>query len=186
MASTNFLELLIPVIIVLFIVFRLFMRVWNNSKGVKYSIRSLFMLPVIYLILSAYFILGLGLIQSILVVAAILVGIFVGIKLGEKSEIFEKDGKILYKRSTEVLAIWMVGFVVRIGAEFLTNPLFTGSAGNYTNSSALLSSPAYKAYENGPVILGADILLAFSAGLLLGEAFVLYQNHTKNFKNKKA
>ena len=97
-----------------------------------------------------------------------------GAILGRRSELFEKDGKVLYKRSVEVMAIWLVGFVIRIGADFLFNPILRlGSA-----------SVAVSAYQSSPILFGADLLLAFSAGLLLGEALVLYMNHRAKYPGR--
>jgi hypothetical protein len=73
-----------------------------------------------------------------------------------------------------------VGFTIRIAVNFLFNPEITSAFG----SGAILSPSQLATYQIGPILLGADILLAFSAGLLLGEAIVLYTNHRVKYAKK--
>lgn len=154
----------------------------RNKNGVKYSVRSIFITPVIYLVLSAYFLIGLQPYQDAIVICVIVVGILVGMLLGKRSELFEKDGKVLYKRSVEVMAIWIVGFVLRIVADFFFNPALTSYFSPNSLSGASASAAAV-AYQSSLILLGVDLLLAFSAGLLLGEALILYMNHRKRYSS---
>jgi hypothetical protein len=170
----------IPVVLVLLIVFVLSRRIIRNNKGIGYSVRSIFITPIIYVVLSAYFLIGLGIYQDLGVAVAVVIGVLVGTLLGRRSEIFEKDGKVMYKRSMEVMAIWLVGFIIRIAVDFLFNPQVTSVFG--TNS--IISSSVVAASQIGPILLGADILLAFSAGLLLGEALILYMKHRSKYSKK--
>ena len=177
MASVSIgLSLLIPVILVVLIAGRLILRITRNRKGTKYSVRSIFTLPIIYLIISLFFMIGLSLLEASGLLLAIAIGILAGLQLGKHSEIFEHEGKVMYKRSAEVMAIWIVGFLIRIGIDFYANPsLFTGN----------FSLTSFSAYESSPLLFGADILLAFSAGLLLGEALILYKRHKAKYSGSK-
>ena len=168
-------EAVVVIAVILFVIVR---RTFTGMKGSSYSVRSLFMRPVIYLVLTAFLVIGLLLWQDLAIVIAVIAGALLGLLLGKKSNIFEKDGKIMYKRSNEVTALWIIGFVIRIGIDFVFNPVFSSS------SSVSLSSiiSAGSAFESSPILLGADLLLAFSAGLLVGEAFVIYNNYNRKYK----
>ena len=174
------------IIIGALIIFVLGRRIIGSRKGTKYSTGSIFLRPIIYIVLSTALILGLLLWQIGIVVIAVIIGVFAGIRLGERSDIFEKDGKILYKRSSEVMAIWLIAFVIRIAINFVANPYLSGAL---TNSSSLNSASALdvvmSASQGNPLVFIADIILAFSAGLLFGEALVLYRNFNSKYKNKK-
>ncbi|HUB92662.1 MAG TPA: CcdC protein domain-containing protein [Candidatus Saccharimonadales bacterium] len=168
----------IPIVVIALVAVRLFVRMRRNKKGSRYSLRSIFLLPVIYIALSAYFVLGLGAFDSAMVLASVIVGIAAGLFLGRRSEIFEKEGKIMYRRSAEVMAVWMVGFVIRVAIDFLSfSSLGSGSA----SISGVLSSASFAAYESSPLVFAADLLLGFSAGLLLGETIVLYREHASRY-----
>ncbi|MDE1861072.1 MAG: DUF1453 family protein [Candidatus Micrarchaeota archaeon] len=165
-----------PVAIILFILAR---RVIRNIKGAKYSTASIFMAPVIYLFLTLYLLVGLMAWQDIAILIAIAAGTVAGLELGKHSDIFEKDGKVLYRRSNEIMILWIVGFVVRIGIDFLYNPSFAMIASGEPANAAATAQLAV--YETSPVIFGADMLLALSAGLLLGEAVMLYRKHGSRY-----
>ncbi len=155
------------------IVFVLARRVISQRKGANFSVRSIFFTPIIYIILSAYFLIGLSALDVGIVAVAIIAGIAAGLWFGERgAEIFEKDGKIMYKRSFEVMAVWIVGYIIRLAADFFAGGL----------TSAPFASPAVAT----PIILGADIILAFSAGLLLGEAAALLTKHRRRDTGKAA
>lgn len=171
-------EILIVIALMVFVVGR---RLIRQNRGMKYSIASIFMIPVIYIALTLYFIIGLPLLDDAAIALAIIVGIVAGRILGKRSELFEKDGKILYRRSREVMAIWIVGFLIRIVVDFFYDPYLTGI---FNGTSPTVSLAQVLAYESSPIVFGADILLAFSAGLLLGEALVLYMNHLSRYRSK--
>ncbi len=118
-----------------------------------------------------------------MIVAAVVLGVFAGMELGKRSDIFEKDGKILYRRSNEVLAIWIIAFVIRILIDFVANPSILAAITNSSGSIGAIDF-ATAASQSNPFVFVADILLAFSAGLLFGEALILYRNF--NFTYKKA
>lgn len=175
-------DLLAPIAILIIIVFSLFRRMMRNRNGAKYSVRAIFFTPIIYMVLTAFLVIGLSAFQDLAVVVAVIVGALAGLVLGKRSEIFEKDGNVMYRRSTEVMAIWLIGFVVRIALDFVSNPFFNGTA---TNSSSTSISSIFAAYSTSPVLFGADLLLAFSAGMLFGEAYILYKNYNSKYKTRK-
>lgn len=158
-------------------------RIVRGTKGVQYSVRSIFLTPIIYLILTAVLVIGLLSWQIAVLVVFIAAGLLLGKELGKRSDIFEKDGKILYTRSKEVLAIWIIAFVIRIAIDF-TNPAFLGLITNSSSSSSGSIDLAMASTQTTPIVFIADLLLSCSAGLLFGEALVLYENF--NTKYKKA
>ncbi|MDE1865164.1 MAG: DUF1453 family protein [Candidatus Micrarchaeota archaeon] len=164
-------------VIVVFIVFRMSLRVMRNRRGAKYSLRSILLMPVVYMVLTALLLVGLAPLWMGIVGVAIVLGILAGLQLGRSSELFEKDGKVLYRRSTAVMAIWIVGFVARIVIEFAL-PLLNGSA------PSTIFSFAASSYQQNPILLAADMILGFSAGLLMGETIVLYNNHKASYGGK--
>lgn len=140
------------------IIFVLGRRIIRQRKGVVYSVRSIFMIPVIYVLLTAFFLIGTPIWQDIVIILMVSLGVIVGLILGKRSDIFEKNGKILYRRSNEITAIWIIGYIIRISVDFFV--------------------------QTGIFIFYANILLGISAGLLLGEAFVLYTNHNLRYLKK--
>ncbi len=175
--------IILIVAIIIFVVGRRYIR---SRRGTNYSVQSIFLTPIIYIILSAILVIGLQLWQTAILVVAVIAGVYGGMQLGKRSDIFEKDGKVLYKRSNEVLAIWIIAFVIRIVIDFVANPYLLQVITS-TNSSSSLSviDLATAASQSNPIVLVADILLAFSAGLLFGEALVLYKNFNSKYRSAK-
>ncbi len=81
------------------------------------------------------------------------------------------------------MALWIIGFVARIAVDFIYNPIFNGALSANAIATAT-GSAALVAYASNPVVIGADFILAFSAGLLLGEAIVLYRNHRSRYGSR--
>lgn len=167
--------LILVIALILYVIGR---RIISGTRGVKYSVRSIFLRPIIYIVLSAILMLGLELWQIGVLVAAILAGIFLGKWLGKKSNIFEKDGAVMYKRSNVILGLWIAAFVIRLAIDFLTDPELFGATG----SSAPTIATVLAAAQHNPIVFFADILLALTAGLLLGEALILYRDFNKRPK----
>ena len=83
-------------------------------------------------------------------IVAILLGTLIGIILGKRSDIFEKNGKIMYKRSDEITILWLAGFVVRILIDLYYNPALT---------SPTISISKILIYEQTvPILFISDIL----------------------------
>ena len=179
-------EYTLIIVIAALVVFVVGRRFIGSRKGTKYSVQSIFLRPVIYIVLSAILILGLELWQVGILAVGVVLGILLGMQLGKRSDIFEKEGKILYKRSNEVLAIWIIAFVIRITIDFYTNSYLLGAITNSSSTNPIsIIDVAMTSGQSNPVVFIADMLLAFSAGLLFGEAFVLYQNFNMRYRDKK-
>lgn len=172
--------------IFLILVFVVGRRVFSARKGSRYSEQSIFMRPIIYIVLTALLVVaGVQVLEILAIAISVILGVFLGLKLGSRSDIFEKDGKIMYKRSNEVLLIWIVAFVIRLCIDFLTNPylmgVLTGTVTLASLSTAMLLSTANQA---NPIIIAADLLLGFSAGLLFGEALILRRDYNSRYGEK--
>jgi hypothetical protein len=152
-------------IILLFV----FLRARKQIRGRKANIRSIFTRPLLYIVLTLLLLAATP--NADVLVSALLfsvLGYLLGTKLGVRSKVFEKDGIILSKGSNEVFFIWTGAFILRLIIE-IAFPLSTVqmSASLLYNHANL--GTAYLLY------LVVDSLLAFSAGILLGEARHIYR-----------
>lgn len=165
------------IIVMAIVVFFIARMAWRGIKGTRYSATSLFLRPILYMALSAFLILGLILWQDAVLALAAAAGVLLGLAFGKRANLFEKDGSIMYKRSNEVTILWMVAFAIRISIDFLFDPAINGSSTSITSIFAATS-----AFESSLPVYGADLLLAFSAGLLFGEALVLYRSYKSRYQ----
>ncbi len=158
------------IIVLLFVA----LRMRSQMRGRMADTRRIFTRPVLYAFLTLVL---LALTPRIEVLSfallAGIIGYIIGTNLGIKSKVFEKDGAIRFRGSNEIFLIWTATFVVRLLIEIVL-PLPTASASSMFLSYAN-SSSAYFWYTV------VDLLLAFSAGMLLGESRHIYRMY-KNFK----
>lgn len=137
-------------------------RLYRGLKGTKFSTFTLFRLPAIYTILTifslaAYY--GKADLYEIIVaaLAVFIIGVFAGLRYGSGVEFFEKEGNTHYKRAPYILIIWLVAFIARFVLEFAFPTLFY-------------------------VSLVVNILLAFSTGLIAGEALHIHEKYKAHKK----
>ena len=169
MATTEIYTILVLAAILVIIAVRLFTRLRKNASGARYSLRSILLLPILYSAITFFLMIGMPVSEDAILVISLIIGIAIGLLLGRRSEIFEKDGKMMYRRSAVIMAIWLVGFIARVGLEFVSGSFDFGPGMTPLSPS-------------GAFIFGADVLLAFSAGLLLGEAIMLYRSHSMRYR----
>ncbi len=89
-------------------------RIIGAVRGEKYSKRRLYLLPTFYLLImvltfyttSTYVILG--------AVLLILLGLGAGYAISKRASVFEKKGKMFFKRSMAVTSLWTAMFAVNI------------------------------------------------------------------------
>lgn len=168
------------VLILVIVVLLVGRRIMRGTRGANYSVQSIFLRPIIYLVLSLVLVLGLELWQIGVVAAAVIIGVLLGRLFGRQSNIFEKNGRVMYTRSNVVLGIWIVAFVIRIAIDFFADPALMASINGSSSGTSI--SAILAAGQTNPILFFADILLALSAGLLLGEALVLYETFNAKFK----
>ncbi|MEM0154297.1 MAG: DUF1453 family protein [Methanothrix sp.] len=156
--------------IIIFLAVIILLRFRRQSRGSKATPSRIFRYPAIYIFLSIILVAYTpSLILLIFAVLAIILGYVIGNMLGRKSSVFMSEGKMLYKRSNEVFTIWLIAFVVRALIEFV---LPIPSINTIPINRAINAfSGVYMWYSV------VDILLAFSAGMLLGEALHLYKKY---------
>lgn len=135
------------IILVIFIVI-IYRRTNVIMKGRKLSNRSLIRLPLIYTILTALFLYDVGTLFIVLAIVLYLAAIAPGYLLAKETKIFKKEENQYYKSSIVITLIWIVLFIVRIVIE--------------------LVSP-----ENLLLEGVTAVLLAFSAGLFVGEGLLI-------------
>lgn len=169
---------MVIVVILLLIV----MRALRGIKGTKYSARSLFIRPAIYIVLTVVLVFALALWQDVFLLLSIVTGVLLGLFLGKRANIFEKEGQIMFKRSMEVTVLWLVAYVIRIGIDFLFDPAFQQLLNGTGSITSFITSAS--AFESSPIVFVADLLLAVTAGLLLGEALQLLKAYNAKYKNK--
>ena len=155
-------------LLLVIIVIMLFLRVRRQSRGTKATTVSIFRYPAIYIFISIILVLStFNMLLLLYVIIAIILGYALGSVLGKNSSVFASNGKLLYKRSKEVFAIWAAAFIVRIFIEFAFPINYTGPGQPVPNAF----SGIYLWYSI------VDLLLGFSAGILLGEAIHLYRKY---------
>jgi hypothetical protein len=140
-------------------------RIYRGIYGRQYRSSRVFVTPAIYLFLLVFsmFALGTNFILEISVLLLILPGIPIGLRFGSSVKFFKRNETLFYRRSQFVLVFWLISFVVR---EIL---------------AILYPSVLY-------VILAVDALLAFTTGIIIGEAIQIngafktfsQQDHTEN------
>ena len=152
------------IIILLFVV----LRTRSQIHGRKADTRRIFTRPVLYAALTLL-LLAITPNAYVLLIALLfgIIGYFVGTFFGSKSKVFEKDGIIRSKGSNEVFFIWIGAFILRLLIEIA----FPLPAANAVVGFSIYANPngAYFWY------MIVDFLLAFSTGMLLGEARHIYK-----------
>jgi hypothetical protein len=138
-------------------------RIYRGLYGGKYRRWRTFFLPALYLVLT----LLLALVNpsvfphyvDALLFLLIVLGVLSGLRFGENVKFYMNNGVLYYKRSPYVLMFWAALYILRLSIEFLLPTTIVYSA-----------------------IL--DAALAFSAGLLLGEAFHIVNEKKRFLENQ--
>ncbi|MGI0141716.1 MAG: hypothetical protein ACREBF_03655 [Candidatus Micrarchaeales archaeon] len=149
--------------ILIFFVILLTVRMYRGLKGMKYRAFRLYLLPIVYLLLTIYSLFELA--PSYLdipgVVVALLAGYFIGIKFGSSVQFYEQEGQTHYKRSPIILIIWLASFVARFVLEaFLPNVFY--------------------------INFGIELFLALTTGMIIGEAFHIMRKHRLHKESTKS
>ena len=133
-------------IFVVFIAVILLLRVRRNSRGQRFSRSRVLRLPAIYVIITAISLFGIPEYAVLLTFILGVIGLIVGLSLGEGVSVFVKDSSVYYKRSPVVFSAYIVLLLLR----YVVYILYPAS----TTANAIVAA-----------------LLGLSAGLILGEAF---------------
>ncbi len=129
----------------------------RSLRGRKVKPFNIFMRPLIYVILGL-FILFTDISPLVLIAVALgsVVGVVLGSRFGEGSQVFLNQGEIYYKRSPIILGIWLGSYIARI---FMYS---------YMSSSIFYV-----------VAIPLDFLLFMSAFMLLGESIYVFREYSK-------
>src|SRR5271169_6919555 len=79
---------------------------------------SIYLRPIIYIILTIYFALSLQIFEMVVVLFAFILGRLVGGKLNSNMIIKKRSGKMQYNRHPIIFGVWIVAIVVRIFVDF--------------------------------------------------------------------
>ncbi|MDE1851390.1 MAG: hypothetical protein KGH69_01720 [Candidatus Micrarchaeota archaeon] len=133
------------------------LRIYRSMKGTKFSMFTLARLPAVYTILmlvsfASYY--ASPYLLEIVAGAAVslVVGLLLGMRYASGAEFFEKEGRTHYKRAPYILIAWMAAFIARFAIEIVLPGMFLAT-------------------------VFVNMLLAFSTGLIIGEALHIYEKY---------
>lgn len=143
-------------IFILVIVLILSARVYRGRNGTKFSMYRVIGMPILYLLLTVgtVFYSNMTYAEYTIAAVAFVIGTLLGTMLGKETRFFDKDERLYYKRSTVVISVWLVSYVFRD----ILPILFTGIP---------------------LVIIAANIALALTTGMLIGESVHIYREYKR-------
>jgi hypothetical protein len=127
-------------------------RIARGIYGRRYSTGRVLFLPVFYVLLTLVFVIFLNLGDTDIYYTLLLIpaGAVMGLRIGGGISFFMKNGEVYYRRSPVILIIWLASYVSRILLEVLYP-------------------------TNRTIAFAVDVVLALTAGLIIGEAVHLIQ-----------
>lgn len=134
-------------------VFLLLLRLSRLFMGRKYSLGKVLLVPVIYALLSIYTYIGVSDTQKDLIIVFGIIGLAAGIRYGKKDRFYVKNNVLRYRSSLAFTMLWTLSFLGEIYI-YLYNPKLPVSVG-----------------------LALNIIIAGSAGLILGESIRIINSH---------
>lgn len=152
-------ELAVLIILAVLITF----RTYRNLKLRRVNVVRLYFSPIFYMILSVLSLIAITMTPEFVLIFVFIVaaGTVIGFIFGGNVEFRELDTGTYYKRSVLIIFVWLASFIARAITGYLLPTSF---------------------YAN----FGITLLLALTAGMLLGEAVRInreYNTH-KNHGNK--
>ncbi|MGC8608238.1 MAG: hypothetical protein ACP5UV_00005 [Thermoplasmata archaeon] len=118
-------------------------KTYRTAFGGKFSRRSIFLSPLLYLIFTVAVSFNMLIVSMILSIFAFILGVYVSFHTSKSIIFFTKNQKTYYKRPVWVVSVWSLAFIGRL--------------------TVLFFFPSV----NGDVF---SILLFFATGLIIGEA----------------
>ncbi|MGP6220385.1 hypothetical protein [Caldiplasma sukawensis] len=136
-------------------------RLSRYVKGTVLRPSGVIMRTFIYGLITAvsFFLPSLGGIYIVMEISLLIIGTLIGFLLGDATQVYMSDNRMMYKRSIIITALWLISYVTRliIELEFPFNLLF---------------STVF------------NIVLAFTFGLILGEAFQIFRKRREILNEK--
>jgi membrane protein CcdC involved in cytochrome C biogenesis len=150
----------LSVILILVLIYLAYV-IYRGLKGRRYRGGGLIARTALYFILVFLIVLTPFNIRELEIsIVFAVIGIVLGLILPGRVHFFRHRGKLYYRRSEAVLVVWAAAFIARVALEFFVSP---GALG----------------------LLILDALLAFSAGLIAGEAYRVMKTK-KNVLNRRS
>lgn len=148
-------ELAVILILISLVVVR---RIVRGVYGRRYSTGRVLFLPAFYIFLTLVFVIFLNLGDSYIYYTLLLIpaGALAGLRVGGGATFFMKNGEVYYKRSPFILIFWLISYIARLLLDFYFP-------------------------TNVTVAFAIDVVLALTAGLIVGEAIHLIKGR-KDFK----
>ncbi|MCL4341967.1 MAG: hypothetical protein M1431_07735, partial [Candidatus Thermoplasmatota archaeon] len=140
-------------------VFLLLLRLSRLFFGRKYSLVRVLFVPVLYVLLSIYTYLGVSTTQKEIIIVFGILGLIAGIIYGKKDRFYVKDNVLRYRSSLPFTMLWTLSFLGELYI-YLYNPKLPVSVG-----------------------LALNVIIAGSAGLILGESLRIINSHRIYMKN---
>ncbi len=131
----------------------LLLRLSRLFMGRKYSLGKVLLVPVLYALLSIYTYIGVSAAQKELIIVFGIIGLAAGIIYGKKDRFYVKNSVLRYRSSLPFTMLWTLSFLGEIYI-YLYNPKLPVSVG-----------------------LALNIIIAGSAGLILGESLRIINSH---------
>ena len=147
--NTSFYSSYTFLIIIVLIVFA---RLIRNASGRRFSERRLFTLPIMLLVITLFGLIDIPIGYYLYFAALIVVGLLPGLRWGEGGSVYSVDGKLMYRRSSVVLALWAASLIARIAIEI-----------------------AFPGNLNALVIV--EGILSFESGMIIGESNRLWRKY---------
>ena len=149
---------LVPLIAI--IVVFIAIRIYKGFNGIKFGKKTVYRTPILYLIIV---LLGLAALNPsyldvVISLAAIILGIIIGINVSAGVTFFEKDSISYYKRSPIIMIVWLISFLLRLIIEVVLP------------SSMIIAT----------II---ELILSLTTGLIIGEALHIVKRY-EHYKSK--
>jgi len=134
-------------------VFLLLLRLSRLFLGRKYSLGKVLLIPVLYTILSIYTYIEVSATQKELIIVFGILGLVAGLIYGKKDRFYVKNNILRYRSSLPFTMLWTLSFLGEIYI-YLYDPKLPVSVG-----------------------LALNVIIAGSAGLILGESMRIINSH---------
>ncbi|GGM67174.1 hypothetical protein GCM10007108_01540 [Thermogymnomonas acidicola] len=140
--------------IVLILVVWLVYRLYRGLHGSRFSVSRIVVRTVIYVLLFLT-VVDAGILSVPFLIVALIAGLVAGLVYGRGVSFSLVEGRQYYRRSTVVMAIWLVGYIFRL--------------------MALLLYPTSRV-----ALLASDLTLTAVTGLVIGEAMAIIARYRES------
>lgn len=131
-------------------------RIYAAARGLAFRRSRVIRLPIMYILITLLLVVPLEITDrvALLTLLGAVPGLGVGYIFGKGVSFFQRNGMTYYKRSPVVMTIWLVSLVARVIIYF-------------------------EFPQDLSLALLTDVLLSFTAGMLMGEAVHILRGHSE-------